>query len=83
MPHARRKRNWNKQYYGKNRDEILAQKKEAYSKDPEAKRGASKEVYDNNPARRQVIYLNTGTSRRRQVGTAQEKRCQRNLTRDK
>ena len=46
MPHARRKRNWNKKYYGKNRDEILAQKKEAYSKDPEDKKVASKEAYE-------------------------------------
>ena len=35
MPHARRKRNWNKQYYGKNRDELLAQRKGSISKDPE------------------------------------------------
>ena len=42
MPHARRKRNWNKQYYGKNKDEILAQRKEAYTKYPEAKKIASK-----------------------------------------
>ena len=54
MPHARRKRNWNKKYYGKNRDEILAQKKEAYSKDPEDKKVASKEAYNKNPKPKKV-----------------------------
>ena len=56
---TRRKHTYNQQRYGKNRDKILAERKEAYDTNSESKKAASKiaskKAYDKNPQLKKLV----------------------------